>query len=436
MVSFALFAVHLLMDGGADCPVSAESIGPDSFTFRTPLSMAQAICPDAIRLVCRGLQAKGEAFLRRFALTREDEDSIAVFHVTTDEEDAVQLLRRLMQDLTRYQHLKNDCGDAALSHALTGYPAEKELQFASSFHAWRRGKLSALAVDDAWADAMNVVPHLAVMLHDGPQTEDFLHISFLALWKRMLDEAGLSSHPLAERTPDTVLMGSLTCPRLLPDPSLLMRLLDRCRAQSVTPALCLPPMAEDDTAAFRTLLETAAHAWPGLEVVTGDLGLPVMAAALPLRFTAGPLLNRRRKDTRLDWWQGDPAMLRETSANSDAMAMLYSRLNITGRMWDVCGYPFTPCAGDSLMLPFSLLSTGQPCTLSAIMQTGDRGRQCHHAPCGKLCRDAALMYGEHLNMVGIGNSVYGLDSRSLTDGAYLKEITSGVKRLVVSLPDS
>ena len=150
----------------------------------------------------------------------------------------------------------------------------------------------------------------------------------------------------------------------------------------------------------------------------------------------GTLLNKRKKDPRMKYKSGDISLFQQNSLNAEFYRdFLAEEFHIHRYEWESCGYPQEfPPGKNSLHLPFYQTNTSQYCPLYALCTTGDRGTQQLAEHCPKFCEKYALLYPEHLHMMGRYNSLFGVDKTFLESPEMWKKI-KGIKpdRIVVNL---
>ena len=428
-VSYALFGAEITTVSGKTLRVSASGASALGFTFR--LSVSDAALLD---MPPQGIQVHFERetlLLSDYSLTREESERYFIsFRLESGDAAFRSRMQALTAEIMRYTELKMSGSDAALSKAYVRYPAEAERDFAPDFLIWRK---EALKTHPAF-DALLCVPEWVLPVYSPSAVRAFLRLGTAACWQEYLAAAGLSDTVLAQRTPESVQLGAPYCARLLPDTVTLERLLSRCRESGTQARFIFPPMQEKDTDLFATLLHTLYGRVR--QVTVQDAGMArLIKESFPGRFTvsAGPLLLKRRRDARMKWWPGDPKALKETSANGTDFTDWLQSLKITGYEWETVGYPIRMPKGSTLRLPFFQMNTGDNCPLSAQIHTGRRGA---NAPenCGLVCEHACFLYGKALNMVGRGNTLYGLDTRAVTEEDYLRMLLSeNVESIILDL---
>ena len=175
-----------------------------------------------------------------------------------------------------------------------------------------------------------------------------------------------------------------------------------------------------------------------LEIVVNDWGTAALAAERK-NFTVslGILLNRRKKDPRMKYKQGNDALFHQNSLNAEFyQTYLKENFGIGRYEWESCSCPQTfPSGENSLHFPFYQTNMSQHCTLYAECVNGSRGAQWQAADCPRYCEQQAFLYPEHLQMAGRYNSLFALDSALLQNPAEMGRAYAahGVKRFVLNL---
>ena len=183
-----------------------------------------------------------------------------------------------------------------------------------------------------------------------------------------------------------------------------------------------------------TFLEIAANDWGLLELLRErkewkeekEVLVPCM----------GTLLNKRKKDPRMGYKQGETGYFRENSLNAEFYrTYLRDTFGIRRYEWESCGYRQQfPEGKNSIHVPFYQTNTSQYCTLYAACKNGERGKQELPESCPGYCREKVFLYPKHLKMVGRYNSLFALDESTVSG----MEDTEGWKekridRIVVNL---
>ena len=173
-----------------------------------------------------------------------------------------------------------------------------------------------------------------------------------------------------------------------------------------------------------------------VEIVVNDWGMAslVKKSRRNLIPSLGILLNKRRKDPRIPFKKGEQKWFERNSLNAGFYRNFLEReYGIQRFEWESCGYEQQiPPGKNSLHIPFYQTNTSQYCPLGAVCETGERGRQKLAKKCPGYCTEYALLYPEHLHMIGRYNSLFGIDMRILKEEEILKNyIQNGVDRVVI-----
>ena len=444
MIPFSALAC-LVERGGVRTEASLEDLSAISLTLRLrPEDGTDA--PDALTLRLHGLSDEAECTLPRGSFTWTQEagpDGVRLFRAETLSPAWRALAGRYMREYSAYTQLKTQEGDAVMSQTLLGYNAAGEEQFFEDFSAQRRAMLAPLP-DEGWAAAFARVPDVAIALSSTEVWTQYLAMPrdrFAAwYWCR----GALAHHPVARSRMTTVLIGSAVCPLLCPDADTILRLAEKAEREGVTPVITLAPVSEgqmDEKLRLLSRLAEDKRIPDGMEIVLNDWGMLAEAGrrfALRFSWTLGTLLQKRRKDVRMALMQGFGGRgeaLRENALNADFFLRFVQEMGVSRASAEACGYPVSmPEMPVSLHLPFYQMNTAPRCTLRAVCEAGDRGAQTPDDACPHWCRERSFLYPAMLNMAGRYNTLYGLDEKILTDGAYLAQLVGGrVDRVVVDL---
>lgn len=443
MLSGALFNVKAFFSDESFMTVSVEDCSVTGFTFRLAIDDARRFFAGLCRMECT-VHTLHEHLcfpvMDPVLIQEEQHDYFCRVRVISEAPDFMERMRSLINEVRHYVHLKNYESDAVLSQHYTGYPPEGETDFAPDFVTARKEALSGLKADESWGMGIRKIPEIAITVCTPKATDDFLRETPESFLRLVMTEAGLSRHPIASLSPNVIYLGNPWCIHLFPEKPEMVELLEKCRSNRIWPVVVFPPMTEENTERFFGILKVLDKRLPGdtqPEVVVGDIGLPLMIRErFQNRFllTAGPLLVRRRKDPRMYWWSGDTKLLKRTSANSPFFREWLAEAGISSVSWESCGYPIETEPGDVLHLPFYQIATATACTLNAVVHSGRRGYQPAGEVCARECVERCFLYGRSTGIYNRGNSLFGVDTRILTDSVYLSGmLTPGTRRVVIDL---
>ena len=235
-----------------------------------------------------------------------------------------------------------------------------------------------------------------------------------------LDHCGIFHRPFTR-----LYVGNAYCVRLFPDPDTLEKILAKASAAGLAVTLTLPtlrgPMPPWMEAAARAV-EVAVNDWGALRRLRGS------------RILLGTMLNRRRKDPRMEEVPGfaeHRGDLVRNGLDDPVFSAWLREMGVERYEYESCGLPPSPTAGRrSLHVPFYQTNTSHDCVLAAACQGRDPG--VAGGPCREECAEWALLYPDDMGLVGRYNSIFALDRDILRDTEALRVwLASGVDRLVV-----
>ena len=160
---------------------------------------------------------------------------------------------------------------------------------------------------------------------------------------------------------------------------------------------------------------------------------------MSFKLSLGVLLNKRRKDTRMQYARDYVTNPEAVGANNLDQpfyrAFLQQKYGIAAFEWETCGPAFPlPAGTHHLHLPYYQTNTSQYCTLAARCLEGSRGAQRLITDCPGYCTEYVCLYPDHLHTIGRGNSLFGYEERALSDASYLAGyLENGITRVVVNL---
>mgnify|MGYP000081835410 CR=1 FL=1 len=248
--------------------------------------------------------------------------------------------------------------------------------------------------------------------------------------------------------PDRIYVGNAFCHLLFPEKRQLFEILKKAESEGLAVTVTFSYLREFMLKPVENLLdeleewcrnretfpEIAANDWGLLEILRErkewkeekEVLVPCM----------GTLLNKRKKDPRMGYKQGETGYFRENSLNAEFYrTYLRDTFGIRRYEWEPCGYRQKfPEGKNSIHVPFYQTNTSQYCTLYAVCKNGERGKQELPESCPGYCREKVFLYPKHLKMAGRYNSLFALDG-SAVSGMMDMEMwkKQGIDRLVVNL---
>lgn len=438
--------------------------------------------------------------IRKFEMEAKKENRNSFFReysVKVEQKDYTDEVQRLAGEYSRYIHLKLDGDDGELANALTDYPAEldevhcgsleeqeklwSECDFVKrnlnadqrvqsgsmcdEFRTDRNVNVSDPAVQgkepvrnyveydnnnrsstDTKRPFWDEDTEFALELNNTFGYEEYLRQplkEFLAFyWQQNPFSGTLFFREFSSRTPDRFYIGNQFCHNLFPTEEQLFFIMDKMYSEGLEITLAFSYIREFMLPSVEKLLEKVDN-WcftheVNVEILLNDWAMAEMLRKRTERLVPvlGTLLNKRKKDPRMQYKSGDLALFQSNNLNAEFYReFLAEEFNIHRYEWESCGYPQEfPPGKNSLHLPFYQTNTSQFCPLYALCTTGDRGTQRFTEHCPKFCEKYALLYPEHLHMAGRYNSLFGVDKTFLEEPEMWKKI-NGTKpdRIVVNL---
>ena len=402
-----------------------------------------------------------EVEIHSFEMEVRVEDGLGIpvyeYSVFVEQEKYRECAGKLILWYDRFVRLKLECEDGELAMALTGYPAKKDEQFAENFIEQKkewfgegedRARLetrienqsgireNCIAAGDfeleeykEYKEQERKNIEVAVEL-DRPE----LYERYLSMKFRYWNVNGAKELGKRMPVPERIYVGNAFCHLLFPEKRQLFEIFKKAESEGLAvtvtfsylrefmlkPAEKLLDELEEWCRNRETFLEIAANDWGLLELLRERKEWKEEKEALVP--CMGTLLNKRKKDPRMGYKQGETGYFRENSLNAE-FYRTYLR--------DTQEFPE---GKNSIHVPFYQTNTSQYCILYAACKNGERGKQELPESCPGYCREKVFLYPKHLKMVGRYNSLFALDGSSVsgmadTEGWKEKRID----RIVVNL---
>lgn len=397
--------------------ISVSDVFPDGFSFRVPeLRRADfGVPPETFRFAFFDRRARDYDRLEvtDFALS---ECGKGLLRFKTGDRAFINRFARLCREYLEYINTKLSVDEGSLMTALTGRGFDKT--FSSSPDEWRDRMLSLIS-----ADYGKLLPCEIAVCLDEP-----------AKWNdpgSAVSRVGLTR----DRQLTHACIGSNLCPRLFPQDDELERVLRWCADNCITPVICFPPMPEREA---DCLLDRALRFKKGTEFEINDTGTAIMLEGRGYALTAGPFLNRRKKDPRMACRihaEQDYMAAGQNSLDADFYREYLKGLGLSRFSYEAAGYDLSiKGEGNVLYLPLYRVSTSLFCPLKAAVETGDRGGMTDTGSCPGYCSETAFMYPDEMRLCGLYNSLMGFSAREIDDCNILNAyIRAGVNRLAVRI---
>ena len=427
-----------------------------------------------------------EVEIRSFEMEVRVEDGPGIpvyeYSVFVEQEKYRECAGKLILWYDRFVRLKLECEDGELAMALTGYPAKKDEQFAENFIEQKkewfgegedRARLetrienqsgireNCIAAGDfeleeykehkeykEYKEQERKNIEVAVELDRPELYERYLSMKFRDFMDWYWNVNGAKELGKRMPVPERIYVGNAFCHLLFPEKRQLFEIFKKAESEGLAVTVIFSYLREfmlkpvekllDELEEWcrnrETFLEIAANDWGLLELLRErkewkkekEVLVPCM----------GTLLNKRKKDPRMGYKQGETGYFRENSLNAEFYrTYLRDTFGIRRYEWESCGYRQQfPEGKNSIHVPFYQTNTSQYCTLYAACKNGERGKQELPESCPGYCREKVFLYPKHLKMVGRYNSLFALDGSSVsgmadTEGWKEKRID----RIVVNL---
>ncbi|WP_448775040.1 hypothetical protein [Blautia sp.] len=441
MLPYGLLSAVMQESPGNRKEIQITEMAEEGFCFRT----ASAICsPQKLEVCFYDMERAeyGTVVITEFEICREkEEDFFTQFLVWTEQEEYRRQVQKLVRQYSKYIRLKLE-DDGELESELTGYPSEFDGEHCSSLEEqrqyWFAEKAGRAEIN------MEIPEHTEFAIEfDCPERYTaYLQKSLPEFYHDYLRKNHLQGSGLEARIPDRIYIGNQFCHLLFPEEELLFAMLEKAKKEFTAVTLSFTYvreiLLEDTFALLRKIDHWCSKNELEMECVVNDWGMAdfIRKETKHLLPCLGTLLNKRKKDPRINYKKGERDLYSQNSFNADFyQEFLRESFGIERAEWESCGYMQDITAGkNSLHFPFYQTNTSQYCPLYAVQKEGDRGRQKLADKCPQYCKNAAFLYPKHLNMIGRYNSLFALDRDFLEDAEQLKRYTdSNIDRLVLNL---
>lgn len=441
MLPYGLLSAVMQESPGNRKEIQITEMAEGGFCFRT----ASAICsPQKLEVCFYDMERAeyGTVVITEFEICREkEEDFFTQFLVWTEQEEYRRQVQKLVRQYSKYIRLKLE-DDGELESELTGYPSEFDGEHCSSLEEqrqyWFAEKAGRAEIN------MEIPEHTEFAIEfDCPERYTaYLQKSLPEFYHDYLRKNHLQGSGLEARIPDRIYIGNQFCHLLFPEEELLFAMLEKAKKEFTAVTLSFTYvreiLLEDTFALLRKIDHWCSKNELEMECVVNDWGMAdfIRKETKHLLPCLGTLLNKRKKDPRINYKKGERDLYSQNSFNADFyQEFLRESFGIERAEWESCGYmQDIPAGKNSLHFPFYQTNTSQYCPLYAVQKEGDRGRQRLVDKCSQYCKNAAFLYPKHLNMIGRYNSLFALDRDFLEDSEQLKRYTdSNIDRLVLNL---
>ena len=356
-------------------------------------------------------------------------------------------VQRLAMQYGRYIRWKMEGDDALLAEQMTGYPAEEDEQHFESLEEQKQMWFASIQADTflqilrgAGEGNPSAEPELALEMDRPVWYKKYLEQDAHAFFELYFRKNQITKVP--EFQPNRLYFGNAFCSNLFPDEDTLLKLVEKACREQFSVTLVFPVMWESKRRGTEHLLKIL-DIWcrqrrKKLEIVANDWGTAALAAEWK-SFTVclGILLNKRKKDPRIEYKQGNGALFCQNNLNAAFYRKyLKETCGIKQYEWETCGCPQEfPEGSNSLYFPFYQTNTSQHCTLYAECVNENRGAQKQVEECPHYCEQQVFLYPKHLQMIGRYNSLFALDLTLIQKPAEMGRAYAahGIKRFILNL---
>lgn len=373
----------------------------------------------------------------------EHEQYWTTYHIKIKNDAFHAAAKRLMTEYSQYIQWKLYEEDAVVSQNMTGYPARLDDVTADTAVQQRKNWTDGRSYAN-WNDEKLKNTPLGLVLQNTQQYKAYLRQPLTAFQDWYWEQSGFAKHPLRKNHMKYLYIGSQFCHMQFPEASELFAIVQKAYTERLIPVIQFPYMQEDFIEQWENTLN-ALEKWCednrySIELVVNDWGMLQLLQHEKYRsfqLTLGVLLNKRRKDTRIQYKNGfaqEKEQLCENAANAVFYQdYLHDTFNVQRISSECCGYrqklPDLPC---TLYWPYYQMNTSQHCTMYAACRNGARGKQELVTACPQYCETHTFLYPDHLHMIGYGNSLFGIDLNCAFDGNDLQDyVRQTADRLVV-----
>lgn len=337
-----------------------------------------------------------------------------------------------------YIILKNESYDNTFSEVLTGYPARQDECFTGDYDSWRQERLAGKQIQELKKAVLASGTELVWNLD-----HDMAYQRYLSGSKEQNDTCVINYQRLY--------IGNQFCHNLFPDRRTLCAMLAKAQKEkkkvTIVTTYLRESLREQTFAYLDEIYEWCKTNIFPIEVIVNDWGMLEFLKAKSefMEPVLGLLLNKRRKDPRYSYKAGVEAHLPQMACNQlnqPLFGELLRNMGIKRIEYETCGYQMKlaefSTSGEkdqvplTLHLPLYQTNTSQFCTLYSLCHNKDRGLQQLVNECPKYCESYICAYPEHLDMVGLYNSLFALDTQ-MTAEQLKQYLNQGVDRLVWNL---
>ena len=292
------------MVNGEEVPI--EQLAYEGFSFRAPEIMEQMKTIELKFYQYNSNQYQSVTLLD-YQSSVEEKKFFYQYVILTPQMDYLKAAQEIISDYSNYVGLKLDGDDEELSAKMTGLPLGVWEDFYETFEEQKMDWLSPMP-----KDTYKLCPpyELALTIDSTEKYQDYLNMEIKEFQKKWLEKNYLGDHPLFQTTASRLYVGNQFCHNLFPEKSCLLRILKKAQEENLQVTVATTYMREECLEETERLWEDI-YQWcqeneMALEVVVNDWGMVKRLETWSDFFTLslGVLLNKRRKDPRMEYKNG------------------------------------------------------------------------------------------------------------------------------------
>lgn len=289
---------------------------------------------------------------------------------------------------------------------------------------------------------------IAISLDEPALWENFLRQeSFDNFVEYYWNYNSLNEYSITKLKVTHVYIGNQFCHNLFPGNEILDKLIRKVWELGLKSVIVLAPVAQGRIAHTKEVLKLVGgnNYISNIELVVNDYGVPMLLKELndmgevPRNFfelTSGILLNKRKKDPRIDWLsagQGIKYSNYENFSNDEAVAQyLRDVFDISRISCDVSSYPVKMSILPTVMyMPLYQTNTSD-CMIKSIVEGCGRGDKVDTMNCPGYCMEHRICFSTNIPLIGRWNTIFGSSYEILDDFESITNmINDGLVRIVL-----
>lgn len=328
-------------------------------------------------------------------------------------------IRETLAVWSEYINMKRFSQSEGFAEKYLGYPKDADDYFddlKAQYSAW----FANFSVDCKQLSHMEV----ALMLEFPSAWKAYLAEPLPVFLKKYAESKQLDAHFFDALNVRRFYIGSEHCFFLFPDEETLSAIARKAKSEGVALSFCTSIVHQSQMDEVRRRLDLIAEACPNAEVIANDWGvLKLISGNDRITPAFGTIINRFRRDPRMDWKAGmqeNRHLIEQNALNDPSFCRLLADFGVRRFEYACQAHMLLPQGAKSLHFPFYTTNTSAFCPLKAYIETGFRGRQCEETHCQIYCEDNAFLYPKPLSMLHRARSLLALE-HSLPDAACLKQ---------------